>query len=408
MRTVGKIELAAALRAQAGAILGTEHDQRQRRSDQLPHEVVEIERLADQNVVFGERVELAGERIEAFPHVEIEPDHCRLKAPTASPFEIDPDRPHEFEALPAWPNEQIDAGRFAGAELCARGRCQPFSDGQLPAGMQNGRDIKKFSRHRSRRGVPFRPWGLSTRNVVAMWRVEERTMNPLSGLRYGNEIAAAAQAHQLDPTLLAAVAAQETGGPGSNQGRNIVGDGGHGHGLFQIDDRSWSFAQSPAAMDPAANADEAATILSDDLARYGGNVREALSTYNSGSPNAQGTTTTWGDGRTLGYADSVLRHQGQIRALLGAPAPATANAQAEPAQTAPIPGLVSGLPLPPLGASAPPPPLEAPSFAPSSSDFAPTSWRALTTSSQQAETDGDKQLASLVDASDDAGDGFDS
>jgi hypothetical protein len=34
----------------------------------------------------------------------------------------------------------------------------------------------------------------------------------------------------VSPRLLAAVAAQETGGPGSNSGRNIIGDGGHGHG----------------------------------------------------------------------------------------------------------------------------------------------------------------------------------
>lgn len=158
-------------------------------------------------------------------------------------------------------------------------------------------------------------------------------MNPLAstasalaaqGVAYAGEIATAAARHGLDPALLAALAAQETGGPGSNAGRNVVGDGGHGHGLFQIDDRSHAFASSAAAMDPAKNADYAAGMLAGLLKRFGGNVREALSAYNSGSPTAPGTETTWGDGQTLDYADSVLRHY----ALLGANAPATPQAPA--------------------------------------------------------------------------------
>lgn len=128
------------------------------------------------------------------------------------------------------------------------------------------------------------------------------------GVRYASEIAAAAGRHRLDPTLLAAVAAQETGGPGSNGGRNIVGDGGHGHGLFQIDDRWHAFARSSSAMDPGQNAEYAAGMLERLLDRYGGDVHKALSAYNAGSPRAVGTTTRWDDGTVLGYADSVLRH----------------------------------------------------------------------------------------------------
>jgi hypothetical protein len=132
------------------------------------------------------------------------------------------------------------------------------------------------------------------------------------GVNFAPEIAGAAQRYGLDPTLLAAVAAQETGGPGSNGGRNEVGDGGHGRGLFQIDDRWHDFAKSGAAMDPAQNADYAAGMLSGLLKRYGGNVKEALSAYNSGSPTPKGTSTTWADGQTLDYADSVLRHYQQL------------------------------------------------------------------------------------------------
>jgi hypothetical protein len=137
-------------------------------------------------------------------------------------------------------------------------------------------------------------------------------MTGITGIKYSSEITAAAKAHGIDPKLLAAVAAQETGGPGSNSGNNIVGDGGHGHGVFQIDDRTWAFAATPAAMDPAANAGAAASILAGDLSRCGGDVKAALSVYNSGSPTAAGTQTTWPDGQTLGYADSVLRHYAQL------------------------------------------------------------------------------------------------
>jgi soluble lytic murein transglycosylase-like protein len=128
------------------------------------------------------------------------------------------------------------------------------------------------------------------------------------GVAFAPEITAAARRHGLDPGLLAAVAAQETGGPDTNAGHNIVGDGGHGRGLFQIDDRWHEFASSPAAMDPAQNADYAAGMLSGLLKRYGGNAREALSAYNTGSPKAAGTRTRWSDGSDLSYADSVLRH----------------------------------------------------------------------------------------------------
>lgn len=128
------------------------------------------------------------------------------------------------------------------------------------------------------------------------------------GVAFAPQIAGAARRHGLDADLLAAVAAQETGGPDTNTGHNVVGDGGHGRGLFQIDDRWHSFATSPAAMDPAQNADYAAGMLSGLLKRYGGNVRAALSAYNAGSPNAEGTKTRWSDGADLSYADSVLRH----------------------------------------------------------------------------------------------------
>lgn len=134
----------------------------------------------------------------------------------------------------------------------------------------------------------------------------------IGGVAFAPQIAAAATRHHLDPRLLAAVAAQETGGPGSDSGANVVGDSGHGHGLFQIDDRYHAFASTPAAMDPAQNADYAAGLLAGLLQRYGGNVHAALSAYNAGSPTATGTTTDWGHGMNVGYADSVMLHYAQL------------------------------------------------------------------------------------------------
>jgi hypothetical protein len=145
-------------------------------------------------------------------------------------------------------------------------------------------------------------------------------MDTTLSVAYGREITAAATRHHLEPRLLAAVAAQETGGPGTDSGHNVVGDGGHGHGLFQIDDRWHAFARSPAAMDPAKNADYAAGMLAGNLERYGGNVRAALSAYNAGSPTATGARTDWGDG-PIGYADSVLRHYTRLGGGAGGAAP---------------------------------------------------------------------------------------
>jgi hypothetical protein len=174
------------------------------------------------------------------------------------------------------------------------------------------------------------------------------------GVTFAPQISRAAAAHGLDPRLLAAVAAQETGGPGCNAGRNIVGDGGHGHGLFQIDDRSHPFANTGAAMHPQANADYAAGMIAGLLKRYGGNVHKALSAYNAGDPNASGTVTCWQDGRRLGYADSVLRHYaalgGQSQTLLEslfAESPdeqATVNALSSFAATQPPPSFCPSAP----------------------------------------------------------------
>jgi hypothetical protein len=162
-------------------------------------------------------------------------------------------------------------------------------------------------------------------------------MNTHLTVAFGAQIAAAATRHHLEPRLLAAVAAQETGGPGTDSGRNVVGDGGHGHGLFQIDDRWHAFARTGAAMDPARNADYAAGILASNLQRFGGNLRAALSAYNAGSSTATGTRTDWGDGKPVGYADSVFRHYTRLGgdpAFVAGGAPQGAAAATDPRDAA--------------------------------------------------------------------------
>ena len=215
----------------------------------------------------------------------------------------------------------------------------------------------------------------------------------LGAIRYGAEIARAATAHHLDPKLLAAVAAQETGGPGADSGNNIVGDGGHGRGLFQIDDRYWTFARSAAAMDPAKNADMAASILRDDLDRYGGDVRSALSAYNAGSPTATGTTTTWADGATLGYADSVLRHYDDLGGAVAADNPSTiesVNALSAYGGASAVPGFAGGLPG--LAGSG-----FLPSVVPFTNTTAPGMFAQAAT---QTGAEADKAIAELMDSGD--------
>jgi Transglycosylase SLT domain len=176
------------------------------------------------------------------------------------------------------------------------------------------------------------------------------------GVAFAPEIASAARRYGLDPDLLAAVAAQETGGPDTNAGRNVVGDGGHGHGIFQIDDRWHSFASTSAAMDPAENADYAAGMLSGLLKRYRGNVHEALSAYNSGSPTAEGTRTHWSDGSDLAYADSVMRHYQRLtgESLPSPQSSAVAGSSATIASVGALQNCAQRLPLlpPPISAVA--------------------------------------------------------
>jgi hypothetical protein len=144
--------------------------------------------------------------------------------------------------------------------------------------------------------------------------------NPIPvGVAYRDEIYQAAEAHHLDPMLLAAQAAQESGGPGANSGRNIIQQGGNGHGLFQLDPAGgygpWLKAHHNG-LNVKENADKAAAIDATNLKAYGGDTKAMLTVYNAGHNNdADTAVTTWPDGQRLHYAASVERHLDQLKQL---------------------------------------------------------------------------------------------
>ena len=73
---------------------------------------------------------------------------------------------------------------------------------------------------------------------------------------------------------------------------NEVGDSGHGHGVWQLDDRSHmppgGFAQFDGNV--PLQCSMAADMLHDLLAREAGNVERAANRYNCGQPETAGTT----------------------------------------------------------------------------------------------------------------------
>lgn len=125
--------------------------------------------------------------------------------------------------------------------------------------------------------------------------------------QYAKEISAASQKYNIPPEIIAGVISRET------NGRNIIGDGGHGHGLMQIDDRfHGSFLRSHQnGLDPASNIDYGTSLLRNNLDHFNGDYRKALAAYNAGiggveravrNGRSPDSATTGGD-----YSADVLR-----------------------------------------------------------------------------------------------------
>lgn len=87
--------------------------------------------------------------------------------------------------------------------------------------------------------------------------------------------------YSLPRGLLLAVGSRET---------NLVdeiGDGGHGHGVWQLDDRSHVI---PVPFPVTEQADVAAAMLAAELIAQANNIDRAACVYNSGQPYDSGTT----------------------------------------------------------------------------------------------------------------------
>lgn len=144
--------------------------------------------------------------------------------------------------------------------------------------------------------------------------------------------ATAEQASELPPGLLLAIASQET------DMNDVVGDGGHGRGLFQIDDRSHTTflrqqgANRAGGKPPVPAAAKYAAGLvrfnHDFGARNGVPERDrlkfALSAYNAGAGGAlEGFKVGDSDRRTTGgdYGKAVLGRFAIYQSLLGVAPP---------------------------------------------------------------------------------------
>lgn len=103
-------------------------------------------------------------------------------------------------------------------------------------------------------------------------------------------LAAIERRHMLPSYLLFAVGSRETG-LSAEYAEGATGDDGHGHGVWQLDDR-WHEIPEGFDTDARMQAETAAAMLADLIARYGA-VVPALNAYNSGSPEV--TETTGGD-----------------------------------------------------------------------------------------------------------------
>ncbi len=129
-------------------------------------------------------------------------------------------------------------------------------------------------------------------------------------------VQAAARRYNLDPALILGVIDRET------RGRNIVGDGGHGRGLMQIDDRyhgTW-LAGHDGGLDPESNIDYGAHMLRQNLDHFNGNTQAALAAYNSGVGRVDGLIAAGQDvdSRTTGhdYGADTIRRADRFRQLL--------------------------------------------------------------------------------------------
>jgi soluble lytic murein transglycosylase-like protein len=149
---------------------------------------------------------------------------------------------------------------------------------------------------------------------------------PQSGKPYAGALSRAAAKWDVDVVLLAAVIEQESmhGELLKPKGPGGLGDKGHGHGVGQIDNRTWgAWLRSARWWDYEVNATKAAEILAGELRTFGGNVRQGVSAYNAGAGAVRkavltgrdpGAVTTH-DKQGVSYPDNVLRRFERMQLL---------------------------------------------------------------------------------------------
>lgn len=134
--------------------------------------------------------------------------------------------------------------------------------------------------------------------------------------------------YKLPQFLLYAVASRET------NMTNEVGDGGHGHGMFQLDDR-WHTIPVGFDSDVNEQAKTAASMLQGLIHVFPGDLKAAVSAYNTGVNNARAGIHDTGnsDAYTAGgdYGSDVLGRmqylQNTQRQVVTPPSPPTAVKQ---------------------------------------------------------------------------------
>lgn len=129
--------------------------------------------------------------------------------------------------------------------------------------------------------------------------------------KFHDAIMRAAEKYRVPASVLFGILSRET------NGQLINGDGGHGRGPWQIDDRSHaSWLSSHDAMNIDQSTDYAASILRSSIDAKGGDLRAGIAAYNCGPGNVRPPAY---DARTTGgnYSADVLRRAEEFKRALG-------------------------------------------------------------------------------------------
>lgn len=145
-----------------------------------------------------------------------------------------------------------------------------------------------------------------------------RRILPKAGKRYADQIFASARRNGIPVLLLAGVPWYESsfGEQLTPKGPGGTGDNGHGHGLMQIDDRTWgAWLAANDWANPAVNIEKGAQILAAELAHFG-DARAALAAYNAGRTAVRRAISKQQDPDSVTYlkryASTVLAHKDEL------------------------------------------------------------------------------------------------